>query len=150
MSTETDREKMKIKDGTPSRRGILLGGTALAAASALVSAAPIQRAQAQQPAPGNPPNVLVIMTDDVGYWNISAYNQGMMGYRTPNIDRIAREGAGSGSITARRARRPNSTPAFFPTAMSGGATQLPLISPAAGKASNSRWSSPCSVNRSSA
>jgi arylsulfatase A-like enzyme len=93
MSTETDREKMKIKDGTPSRRGILLGGTALAAASALVSAAPIQRAQAQQPAAGNPPNVLVIMTDDVGYWNISAYNQGMMGYRTPNIDRIAREGA---------------------------------------------------------
>ena len=33
------------------------------------------------------------MADDIGYWNISAYNQGMMGYRTPNIDRIAREGA---------------------------------------------------------
>ena len=31
--------------------------------------------------------------DDVGYWNMSAYNRGMMGYRTPNIDRIAREGA---------------------------------------------------------
>src|SRR4051812_4402494 len=39
------------------------------------------------------PNILVIMGDDVGYWNISAYNRGMMGYRTPNIDRIAREGA---------------------------------------------------------
>jgi hypothetical protein len=39
------------------------------------------------------PNILVIFGDDVGYWNISAYNRGMMGYRTPNIDRMAREGA---------------------------------------------------------
>jgi arylsulfatase A-like enzyme len=38
------------------------------------------------------PNILVIFGDDIGYSNISAYNQGMMGYRTPNIDRIAREG----------------------------------------------------------
>jgi hypothetical protein len=30
------------------------------------------------------PNILVIMGDDIGYWNISAYNRGMMGYRTPN------------------------------------------------------------------
>jgi arylsulfatase len=39
------------------------------------------------------PNIVIIWGDDIGYWNISAYNQGMMGYRTPNIDRIAREGA---------------------------------------------------------
>src|SRR3954471_5949306 len=39
------------------------------------------------------PNILVIFGDDVGYWNVSAYNRGMMGYRTPNIDRIAKEGA---------------------------------------------------------
>src|SRR5262249_39618273 len=39
------------------------------------------------------PNILVIMGDDVGYWNVSAYNRGMMGYHTPNIDRIAKEGA---------------------------------------------------------
>ncbi|KXX67175.1 arylsulfatase [Flammeovirga sp. SJP92] len=39
------------------------------------------------------PNILVIWGDDIGYWNISAYNRGMMGYRTPNIDRIASEGA---------------------------------------------------------
>src|SRR6202041_1481 len=45
---------------------------------------------AQQP---QKPNILVIMGDDIGYWNISAYNRGMMGYRTPNIDRIANEGA---------------------------------------------------------
>ncbi|MEM8867704.1 MAG: arylsulfatase [Verrucomicrobiota bacterium] len=39
------------------------------------------------------PNILVIWGDDIGLWNISAYNQGMMGYKTPNIDRIADEGA---------------------------------------------------------
>jgi arylsulfatase len=39
------------------------------------------------------PNILVIWGDDIGWNNISAYNHGMMGYRTPNIDRIAREGA---------------------------------------------------------
>ena len=40
------------------------------------------------------PNILIIWGDDIGYWNVSAYNQGMMGYRTPNIDRIAREWMG--------------------------------------------------------
>ncbi|QQX78356.1 arylsulfatase [Shewanella sp. KX20019] len=39
------------------------------------------------------PNILVIWGDDIGYFNISAYNQGMMGYQTPNLDRIANEGA---------------------------------------------------------
>ena len=39
------------------------------------------------------PNILVIMADDIGIWNISAYHRGMMGGRTPNIDRIATEGA---------------------------------------------------------
>jgi arylsulfatase len=38
------------------------------------------------------PNILVIWGDDVGIWNISANSRGMMGYRTPNIDRIAAEG----------------------------------------------------------
>jgi arylsulfatase len=55
------------------------------------------------------PNILIIWGDDIGYWNISAYNQGMMGYRTPNIDRIAKEGMlftdayGEQSCTAGRA-----------------------------------------------
>ena len=44
-------------------------------------------------APPQKPNILVMFGDDVGYWNVSAYNRGMMGYRTPNIDRIAKEGA---------------------------------------------------------
>ena len=55
------------------------------------------------------PNILVLWGDDIGYWNVSAYNQGMMGYKTPNIDRIAKEGAlftdwyGQQSCTAGRA-----------------------------------------------
>jgi arylsulfatase len=55
------------------------------------------------------PNIVVLWGDDIGYWNISAYNQGMMGYKTPNIDRIAKEGAlftdsyGQQSCTAGRA-----------------------------------------------
>ena len=39
------------------------------------------------------PNILVIWGDDIGQFNVSAYNMGIMGYKTPNIDRIAREGA---------------------------------------------------------
>src|SRR5258708_24018067 len=39
------------------------------------------------------PNIVVIMADDVGIWNVSAYHRGMMGGSTPNIDRIAKEGA---------------------------------------------------------
>ena len=38
------------------------------------------------------PNILVIMGDDIGYWNLSYNNRGMMGYQTPNIDRIANDG----------------------------------------------------------
>jgi len=55
------------------------------------------------------PNILVIWGDDIGTWNISHNNRGMMGYKTPNIDRIAREGVsftdyyGQQSCTAGRA-----------------------------------------------
>lgn len=58
---------------------------------------------------GKKPNIVVIMGDDIGYWNLSAYNMGMMGYHTPNIDRIAQEGMiftdayGEQSCTAGRA-----------------------------------------------
>ena len=55
----------------------LLAGIGLAAAHAAENA---------------PPNILMITTDDVGYYNIGAYNLGMMGVPTPNIDRLAREG----------------------------------------------------------
>jgi arylsulfatase A-like enzyme len=55
------------------------------------------------------PNVLIIWGDDIGWYNVSAYNQGVMGYKTPNIDRLAREGGlftdwyGQQSCTAGRA-----------------------------------------------
>jgi arylsulfatase len=55
------------------------------------------------------PNILILWGDDIGQFNISAYNRGMMGYKTPNIDRIASEGAlftdwyGQQSCTAGRA-----------------------------------------------
>ena len=58
---------------------------------------------------GKKPNILVIWGDDIGIWNISHNNRGMMGYMTPNIDRIAREGVsftdyyGQQSCTAGRA-----------------------------------------------
>ena len=58
---------------------------------------------------GRKPNILMIMADDIGWFNVSAYNLGVMGYRTPNIDRIGREGAiftdwyGEQSCTAGRA-----------------------------------------------
>ena len=59
--------------------------------------------------PGKKPNILIIWGDDIGWFNVSAYNLGIMGYRTPNIDRIAKEGMlftdwyGQQSCTAGRA-----------------------------------------------
>jgi arylsulfatase A-like enzyme len=99
-------------EGTPddtgnravNRRNILLGTSTLVAAAALTStalaqaqkAAPAAPAAAPTPAPAAPsgrkPNILVIWGDDVGVANISAYSNGLMGYETPGIDRIGREG----------------------------------------------------------
>src|SRR3954451_21539022 len=59
--------------------------------------------------PTERPNILVIWGDDIGISNLSCYSDGLMGYRTPNIDRIADEGArftdyyGEQSCTAGRA-----------------------------------------------
>ena|SRR5438477_8362605 len=59
--------------------------------------------------PQGKPNILVIWGDDIGYWNLGCYSHAMMGYQTPNIDRIAREGMlftdcyGEQSCTAGRA-----------------------------------------------
>jgi arylsulfatase len=61
------------------------------------------------PATSERPNIVIIWGDDIGWYNVSAYNLGVMGYRTPNIDRIAREGGlftdwyGQQSCTAGRA-----------------------------------------------
>jgi len=101
--------------GAPAfdRRNLLLGTSTLVAAATLASGALAQAqkaAPATSPAPsGRKPNILFIMGDDIGWFNVSAYNMGIMGYRTPNIDRIGREGAiftdwyGQQSCTAGRA-----------------------------------------------
>jgi arylsulfatase len=66
----------------------------LAAAGALLCAPPVHAQPAAAPAKAaKPPNILIIWGDDIGIWNISAYNMGMMGYKTPNIDSIAKNGA---------------------------------------------------------
>ncbi len=96
------------------RRHLLLAGAALSVLGTVGMGVSTEVAQAQTPAPaagagGKKPNILVIFGDDIGIPQISAYTMGMMGYRTPNIDRIAAEGAiftdsyGQQSCTAGRA-----------------------------------------------
>ena len=93
-------------------------------------------AQAQQK-----PNIVVVWGDDIGWFNPSCYHRGMMGYKTPNIDRIAREGAlftdwyGQQSCTAGRAAfitgqapiRTGLTKVGLPSAPEGMPTQDPTI-----------------------
>jgi arylsulfatase len=84
-----------------------LSKTAVIALAATLLLAPIFSLKAAPPS--KKPNILIIWGDDIGQFNISAINRGMMGYRTPNIDRIASEGAyftdwyGQQSCTAGRA-----------------------------------------------
>ena len=75
-----------------SRSSRLLTTLGIAGGLALAASALPSLAQAA-PADTKKPNILILWGDDIGYWNVSAYNQGMMGYKTPNIDRIAKEGA---------------------------------------------------------
>lgn len=84
MSTSNDRL---------GRRAMMLGSTALAAAATTMTTQPQQaRAQPQTTGSDKPPNIVVIWGDDIGITDISAYSMGLMGFHTPNIDRIAREG----------------------------------------------------------
>jgi hypothetical protein len=84
-------------------RKIRTGLLASCFAAAMMAGLPAVAQQQQKP------NILIIWGDDIGGFNISAYNQGMMGYKTPNIDAIAKEGAlftdwyGQQSCTAGRA-----------------------------------------------
>ena len=56
------------------------------------------------------PNILILWGDDIGTWNVSYFSRGMMGYRTPNIDRVANEASPSPTTTASRAVRPAAPP----------------------------------------
>ncbi len=75
----------------------------IAAVTTVVSAPALAKNDSEKP------NILVIMADDIGWSNTSAYNMGMMGYKTPNIDRVAKSGMmftdhyGQPSSTAGRA-----------------------------------------------
>ncbi|MCP3461480.1 arylsulfatase [Bradyrhizobium sp. CCGUVB23] len=92
-------ESIELANGGLKRRDLLLSGSSLVAASALSAVGLTTPAQAQQPttgpAPasaGQRPNIVFIMGDDIGWFNIGAYHQGIMASRTPNLDRLAAEG----------------------------------------------------------
>ncbi len=111
-------DKTEISDSSTSidlTRRRLLAGTGIAAVTALtVGSMEIAQmtpaaAQTSKTPSGKPPNFIIIWGDDIGTWNISHNSKGMMGYMTPNIDRIAQEGVsftdyyGQQSCTAGRA-----------------------------------------------
>src|SRR5690349_1329430 len=100
MSSETKKDQVKARpergnESAINRRNVLLGTSSIVATAAMTSEV-LAQAQKAAPAPapagqpGRKPNILVIFGDDIGQTNISAYSFGLMGYRTPNIDRIAR------------------------------------------------------------
>lgn len=101
VETSNDDEAPALAAGSTSRRTMMKAALAGAAGSMVagnLGAGSIAAQETSSPeaageggAEGRP-NIVMIMADDIGYWNISAYNLGMMGYQTPNIDRIAREG----------------------------------------------------------
>ena len=80
------------------RRDLLLSGSSVLAASALSAGGVVSAAQAQQPtAPAprtgqRPPNIVFIMGDDIGWFNIGAYHRGIMSGKTPNLDKLASQG----------------------------------------------------------
>ena len=107
--TNLERQQLQpaqhLLAGTTIRRRV---GTGCCRAGATAQAQPKQQPNSSR-RPAGKPNILMIMADDIGWFNVSAYNHGIMGYRTPNIDRIAKEGAlftdwyGEQSCTAGRA-----------------------------------------------
>src|SRR5262245_28946115 len=102
----TDRSDDKLHDSKPhnggglKRRDLLLSGGSLVAASAVAATGLARPAQAQQQTPPpaaragqrQRPNIVFIMGDDVGWFNIGAYHRGMMSGKTPNLDRLASQG----------------------------------------------------------
>jgi arylsulfatase A-like enzyme len=79
------------------RRSVLLSGASLFALAAVGNSSSPAAAQTDQPATSSPvsgdkPNILFIMGDDIGWFNVGAYNRGIMAGRTPNLDKLASEG----------------------------------------------------------
>lgn len=78
----------------PFKRTMLASLLTLAASAASSAYAAPATTTAPENAPKqntSKPNIVVIFGDDIGYWNLSTYNQGTMGYKTPNIDSIAQK-----------------------------------------------------------
>jgi arylsulfatase A-like enzyme len=99
MNSDPSRGKSSVAtpqdDPGMKRRDLLLSGSSLLAASALLGARFATPAQAQQQLPAQTdqrPNIVFIMGDDIGWFNIGAYHQGIMASRTPNLDKLASEG----------------------------------------------------------
>jgi arylsulfatase A-like enzyme len=69
------------------------GWILLTAVCSLLSPGSVTTGTAQQAAPARKPNIVVIFGDDIGVWNLSAYHRGMMGGKTPNLDKLAQQGA---------------------------------------------------------
>src|SRR5262245_26886311 len=83
----------RSSNNTVKRRDLLLCGSALALSA--MGGGVVSSAQAQQQTPqtsGQRPNILFIMGDDIGWFNLGAYHQGIMASRTPNMDKLAGEG----------------------------------------------------------
>src|SRR5271170_670181 len=92
-----EKQPKKARPGNGfSRRDMLLTGTSIFAATGFASPSLISPAEAQQKKPvpqrSQRPNIVFIWGDDIGQTNLSIYSRGLMGYHTPNIDRIGQEG----------------------------------------------------------
>jgi arylsulfatase A-like enzyme len=87
-----NRSDGTLKEGNAlKRRDLLLSGSALALSA--ISPSVVSTARAQPATrPGQRPNILFIMGDDVGWFNIGAYHQGIMSGKTPNLDQLATQG----------------------------------------------------------
>ncbi len=94
----------------PRRSGVPLALATFALGGVLVLAGPVTAA--------DKPNILVVWGDDIGQSNISAYSKGMVGYKTPNIDRIANEGMLFTTITPSSPAPPDVPPSCWARACS--------------------------------
>ena len=100
MPEEAKEVTSQPSDFDADRRNVLLSGVSLLALSVVTGSqaqaqpAPVAATAAPKPTAnsGAKPNIVVIMGDDIGWFNIGAYHQGIMAGRTPNLDRLAAEG----------------------------------------------------------
>ena len=124
--------KSRLLRGSRFKR-ILIATAFAASALTLYLVVHPTRTAAENPPQAKKPNLLVIYSDDVGIWNISAYHRGMMGGKTPNIDRIAKEGAlftdyySQQSCTAGRAALMKTNTSWFWAAVTNTSRRLRTI-----------------------